>query len=173
MKRLHLPLLLAALALCAAHGGVRAQSAQLNMTGEITLGTCDWAVGDGNRTVALDPISANALPANGATGFKSFRLTLTNCTPILSSATFIFAGTPDPADALRFQNTGDATGVAIELESMDGQTIGADGTNNARSAPIVEGQTSLVLQAGYWRLGGQALSTGRVAAVTTVTMNYN
>ncbi|MFC4761898.1 fimbrial protein [Dyella koreensis] len=172
MKRLHLPLLVA-LAFSAASGGAWAQSAQFDMTGQITLGTCDWAVGDDNRTIRLDPINANALPANGGAGFKAFRLTLHNCTPVLSNATFIFSGTPDTVDALRFQSTGDATGVAVELASMDGQTIGADGTNNTRTTPIVSGQSSLLLQAGYWRLGGQALNAGTVTAVSTVTLNYN
>lgn len=151
-----------------------AQSVTFNVTGTITPpGTCQWAVGDANRTVTLDPISMRTLPASGAAGFKNFSLTLLNCTDTLTSATFTFAGTPDTNNPLMFQNTGDAGDMAIVLESMDGQMIGANGTNNARTVPITAKQAVLNLQVGYWRLGSSALTSGIVNAVSTVTLSYN
>lgn len=106
-------------------------------------------------------------------GLKNFSLTLLNCSDNLTTATFTFAGTPDTTNPLLFQNTGDAGDMAIVLESMDGQMIGANGTNNARTVPITAKQAVLNLQVGYWRLGSGTLTSGIVNAVSTVTLSYN
>lgn len=173
MKRRGLPLF-ALLALTVIGGGAHAQSTTFNVSGTISPSTCQWSVAaDADRIVALDPIQASALPASGATGFKAFSLTLDQCDPGLSSATFSFNGNPDPHDPLRYQNSGTASGVAIELQSADGATIGANGTNSERTRTINAGQTSLPLRAAYWRVSGASLSSGTVASVATVSISYN
>jgi type 1 fimbria pilin len=173
MKRRGSPLF-ALLVLAVIGNGAHAQSTTFHLSGTITPGTCQWSVAsDADRTVALDPIQASALPASGATGFKTFSLTLNQCSPGLTSAEFAFSGTPDPRDPLRYQSSGTATGVAIELQSADGATIGANGTNNTRTTPITADQTSLNLRAAYWRLSGVAVSGGTVKSVATVTISYN
>lgn len=151
-----------------------AQSVTFNVTGTVQAGTCDLSAGDVNRVVKLDPIYVGDLPANGAAGTVNFNLIVNNCAPGLSNAIFTFTGTPDASDGLRYQNTGTATGVAIELESAsDSQTIGADGTNNARTVAISGGQAVLGLTASYWRLAGVAANPGSVTAVATVNTSYN
>jgi type 1 fimbria pilin len=172
MKRPHMTPLVA-LVLFAAGGSASAQSVAFQLTGSIVPATCDWSLGDGNRTIALDPIEARALPGIGAAGFKRFDLNLENCSDGVTSATFTFAGTSDPNDPLRYKNSGGATGVAIELQSMDGQTIGANGTNNARTTPVIGRRAVLGLNVAYWRIGSVALDTGTVTSVATVTMRYN
>jgi type 1 fimbria pilin len=172
MKRLHL-ILLVALTASAVSSVAPAQSVGFNMTGSIVPPTCDWSVGDNNRTIALDPIDARALPANGAAGSKLFKLSLEKCSDGVTSATFSFTGTSDPDDPLRYKNTGDAKGVAIELQSTDGKTVGANGTDNARTTAVVAGGTVLELNAAYWRIGTTALGTGTVTSVATVSMSYN
>lgn len=165
--------LLGGFALFVACGGVCAQSLNFNMTGQINSGTCAWSAADLDRTVALDPIGLTKLPASGGAGFVPFTIHIEKCTPGMNSATFTFSGTPDPNDPLRYKNSADATGVAIELESSDGLTLGANGTNSARTVPIVGDQASLDLRAGYWRVTGTPLSTGNVMSTALVTMSYD
>lgn len=173
MKRMHRSLL-SGLALIAACGGAQAQTnANFDLTGEILQGTCEWSVADVDRTVVLDPIGILKLPASGGAGFVSFSLTLENCTPGLSSATFVFGGTPDAVDPLRYQNAGDAAGVAIELQSAEGRTLGANGDDSSRTVAIVGSRAVLDLRAGYWRLPGVAVGPGSVLSMAMVTTRYD
>ncbi|WP_267225495.1 fimbrial protein [Dyella silvae] len=173
MKRRGLPLF-ALLAFTVIGGGAHAQSTTFNVSGTISPSTCQWSVAsDADRTVALDPIQASALPASGATGFKAFSLTLDQCDPGLSTATFSFSGTPDSRDPLRYKNSGTASGVAVELQSTDGLTIGANGANSTRTTAISAGTTSLPLRAAYWRVSGASVSAGTVKSVATVSISYN
>jgi type 1 fimbria pilin len=141
-----------------------------DIVGAITVGTCQWAVGDDNRTVVFDPIDASVLNAQGSGNFKTFSLTLQNCAPGMASATFVFGGTPDSADPLRFLNTGSAQGTAVELESADDLNIGANGTNNSRTVPVVSNGAVIALRAGYWRVG--AVTAGSVESIATVSVTY-
>ncbi|WP_130617562.1 fimbrial protein [Dyella amyloliquefaciens] len=144
-----------------------------NMTGTIVNGTCQWTLSGGSdSTVALDPISVSALPAVGATGYKPFQLTVNSCSAGLTQATFAFTGTSDATDLARYKNTGAATGVAVELESADGATIGANNTNNTRTVPISAGQATLDLRVAYWKLPSVLATTGSVLSSTLVTMSY-
>ncbi|MGC1548826.1 MAG: fimbrial protein [Rhodanobacter sp.] len=146
----------------------------VNVTGSISEGTCDLSAGDVNRSVKLSSIFKGDLPPSGAAGAVNFNLTVGNCAAGLSNATFTFSGTPDPNDGLRYMNTGNATGVAIELaSSSDGQTIGANGTNNSRTVAISGGQAVLGLTASYWRIGTVPIKAGSVSAVATVNTSYN
>lgn len=154
-------------------GQAHASDLTIHFNGKFIEPTCEWAAGDENRAVKFDDINVSQLQRPGLAGVKVFSIGLVNCASGLSLANFTFSGTPDPADNLRYQNTGTATGVAVELESADGQTIGANGTNNARQSPIAGGNASLNLQAGYWRLGTGALSSGTVSATATVVATYN
>lgn len=168
-------LLAAAFTALLASGAAGADTANIQVNGDIAAGTCELAAGDVNRTVTLDTVSVKDMPASGkaSAGAKNFTLTVLNCDPGLTTATFTFAGTPDATDGLRYRNTGTAKGVAIELESADGQTIGANGTNNARASTITGDQATLDLNVSYWHLPGVALSSGSVRAVATVEVTYN
>jgi type 1 fimbria pilin len=154
----------------AAHAGTTVAQTQFDMTGEIDPGTCQWAVGDDDRTIVFDPIDASVLNASGSGNFQTFNLTLQNCAPGMISATFVFGGTPDTNDPLRFLNTGSAQGTAVELESADGLNIGADGTNNSRTVSVVNNGAVIALRAGYWRVG--SVAAGSVDSVATVSVTY-
>jgi type 1 fimbria pilin len=154
----------------AAHAGTAMAQTQFDITGDIEPGTCQWAVGDDDRMIVFDAIDASVLNANGSGNFQTFSLSLQNCAPGMSSATFVFGGTPDTSDPLRLLNTGSAHGTAVELESADGVNIGANGTNNSRTVPIVSNGAVIGLRAGYWRVG--AVAAGSVSSVATVTVVY-
>ncbi|QRN52839.1 fimbrial protein [Dyella caseinilytica] len=163
-------LLVMGIVVSAAHAGTAVAQTQFDMTGEIDPGTCQWAVGDDDRTIVFDPIDASVLNVYGSGNFQTFNLTLQNCAPGMTGATFVFGGTPDTSDPLRFLNTGSAKGAAVELESADGLNIGANGTNNTRTVPVVNNGAVIALRAGYWRVG--SVSAGSVSSVATVTVVY-
>lgn len=152
---------------------MHAQSVTFNVTGTIEPGTCEWVVGDNDKDISLDPIDISAFPASGGVNFKPFRLSLQNCTPDLSSVTFVFSGTSDANDPLRFANIGTAGGVAIQLQSADGVTIAADGSNSSRTVPVTSGNATISLSAGYWRVAARPLSGGSVSAIALVSMTYH
>ena len=147
-------------------------SAAVNVTGRLVGGTCQWDAGGANRTISLDRVNVSALKTGQATALKSFNLSLINCSPGTAQAVFTFSGTPDATDPMRHRNSGTAKGVAVELASNDGRTIGANGTNNRRTVAIVGNRAVLALQAGYWKVSDNA-SGGTVSATATLTINYN
>lgn len=162
-----------ALVLAAMSPVAAAQSDSFNLTGTIQAASCDWAIGGADRTIQLDTIHQGDLPVTGGAGFTPFTLNLTSCAPGTSTVTFTFAGNATPGDPMRYRNTGNASGVALELQSADGSTIGANGVQSTRTIAVAGGNAVLPLQVGYWRLAGQAVTPGAVSAVATVTLGYN
>ena len=163
---------LAAFALCGGASSAASAQSNVSVTGRLTAATCQWGVGGGDHAVPLDPINVSQLREGKVVGLKTFSLSLTNCTAGLVSATFTFSGAPDATDKLRYRNTGTAAGIAIELQSSDGKTIGADGTDNQRTAVVTGNQVTLPLQAGYWQVSPVA-SSGTVDSGITFAIQYN
>lgn len=166
-----LGLSLAAIALCGGVSSAALAQSNVSVSGRLTVGTCQWGIDGPDRTVLLDPVYPSQLKQGQIVGVKTFTLTLVNCAPGVTSATFSFSGTPDTTDKQRYRNSGTATGVAIELQSIDGKTIGADGTDDQRVANASGNQVVLPLQAGYWQVGSHA-TTGDVQTAITFTINY-
>jgi len=160
------------LALAAGSSPAWAQNVQFNLSGTILEPTCDWSLGSDDRHVLLAPIGSKELPASGAARFTDFSLSLEKCSPAITQARFTFTGTSEPKAPPRFQNTGDAAGVAVELQSADGTTVGANGVGNVRTQAVTGGATELKLRAGYWRILGEPVVAGSVAAVAAVTVEY-
>ncbi|WP_250633757.1 fimbrial protein [Pinirhizobacter soli] len=160
------------LAFTAGSTGASAQSVEFNLTGTIQEPTCDWSLGSDERKVLLAPIGSKELPASGAARFTDFSLSLEKCSSSTTQARFTFTGTSEPKAPPRFQNTGDATGVAVELQSADGTTVGANGVGNVRTQAVTGGAAELKLRAGYWRILGEPVVAGSVAAVAAVTVEY-
>lgn len=167
-----LSLSLAAVVLCAGVSSAALAQSNVSVTGRLTAGTCQWGVGGSDHAVPLDPINVAQLRQGQVAGLKTFSLALTNCSAGVVSARFTFSGTSDATDKLRYRNTGSAAGVAVELQSADGKTIGADGTDNQRTAIVTGDQVTLPLQAGYWQVGARA-SSGTVNSAITFAIQYN
>ncbi|SFR95166.1 major type 1 subunit fimbrin (pilin) [Dyella sp. OK004] len=165
--------LLLAMGLAATAGTAGADTATVTINGTIDAGTCSISVGDVNKNVTLATIKTSDLPASGAAALQNVTLTVDNCDAGLSTATFTFTGTSDATDLVRWQNTGTAQGVAVELESSAGVPIGANATNNVLTAQITGGQAVLTFQAGYWHLPSVTATAGSVSAVATVNTSYN
>ncbi|MCO5397565.1 fimbrial protein [Ralstonia soli] len=162
---------LALLALCGGVSSGAVAQSNVSVTGNLTAGTCQWGVGGSDHAVLLDPVNVSQLRRGQVVGLKTFDLVLTNCSAGTVSATFTFSGTSDATDKLRYRNNGTARGVAVELQSRDGRTIGADGTDNQRVATVAATEVTLPLQVGYWQVGATA-SSGDVDTGITFTIDY-
>jgi len=163
---------LAAFALCGGGSSAAVAQSNVSVTGRLTAGTCQWGVGGSDPLVLLDPINVSQLKRGQVAGLKTFSLSLINCSPGLVSATFSFGGISDATDTLRYRNQGTATGVAIELQSSDGKTIGADATDYQRTATVTGNEVTLPLQVGYWQVGARATS-GTVIGGISFMVRYN
>jgi len=163
---------LAAFALGGGASTIAMAQSNVSVTGSLTAGTCQWGIDGGDYAVPLDTVNVSQLKQGQVSGLKAFSLSLTKCSARMVSATFTFSGTSDATDKLRYRNSGTAAGVAIELQSTDGKTIGADGTNNKRTATVTGNQVTLPLQAGYWQVGARA-SGGTVDSAITFAIQYN
>jgi type 1 fimbria pilin len=156
----------------AAMAQAHAQTLNMELTGTIKPASCQWRIGDDNRSIALDPIGINALPASGRAATVPFTLQLQNCGANISQVQFGFSGRPEPGDPAQYLNLDAAEGVAVNLADRAGVTLRADGAGSSRIVPIADGAVSIDLNASYWRLPGQAVKTGTVRAVATVTVQY-
>lgn len=149
-----------------------AQSLGFEMTGDILPPTCRWAIGDGNRKVQLNAIDLKDLPASGAAGHTQFQLMLEDCSAGVTQVMFAFSGNVADSDSFRYRNIGSAKGMAIELQSDNGRTLRADGSDSSRAVAVIANRAVLDLQVAYWRLDGQQTSSGTVIAVAQVVMTY-
>nr|WP_311528364.1 fimbrial protein [uncultured Ralstonia sp.] len=150
-----------------------AQGSSVTVSGRLTASTCQWEVGEsGDIGVGLDPINLGTLKLGQVAGVKTFNLSLTNCSTDTANAVFSFSGTPDLTDPLRYRNTGTASGVAVQLQSSDGATIGANDPNNQRVASRSGTRITLPLQAGYWKVVDSARA-GTVGSAITFAIRYN
>lgn len=149
-----------------------AQTAGFDMTGEILPPTCSWAVGDDNRSVQMDAIDMKDLPASGAAGHTPFQLVLEGCSAGVTQVKFDFSGAADTVNPAVYSNIGTAKGMAVALLSTDGRMLRADGSDSTRIVPLIANRATLDLQAAYWRLSGQATSSGTVIAVAQVVFTY-
>ncbi|SFR95150.1 Pilin (type 1 fimbria component protein) [Dyella sp. OK004] len=134
--------------------------------------TCSISAGDVNKTVTLNSAKISDFINSVSAADKPFTITVDNCINNAVAATFTFTGAPDPVNPVIFRNTAGATGVGVRLFSNDGQTIGANGTTNARTIPIVGGRGVLPLTAQYYKTGA-SVDAGKVSAQATVAMSYN
>lgn len=160
--------------LCCVFGATitHAQSLGFEMTGDILPPTCRWAVGDDNRSIQLDAIDLRDLPASGAAGHTPFQLVLEGCSAGVTQVVFAFSGNVDISDTYRYRNIGSAMGMAMELQSSDGRTLRADGSDSTRTVAVSADRAALDLRVAYWRLDGQQTSSGTVIAVAQVVMTY-
>ncbi|KRP59856.1 fimbrial protein [Pseudomonas trivialis] len=134
--------------------------------------TCDLAVGDVNRTIALVPVQANAFDNSPFAGVHDFELSA-ECSDT-QSVTFRFSGAPATENPLLFANTGTAGGVALWLYSrINGaaQTLPANGSDNERTVAVTGNRAVLPLSAAYHRNG--TVSPGTLISTATVNITYN
>lgn len=87
---------------------------------------------------------------------------------------FLFSGTPSAGDGTRFQNTGDAAGLGLQLESAaDGKLIPANGVDSdrTRTLNVANGVAALGLRAAYYREA--PVKAGSFESKVMVSLSYN
>lgn len=114
--------IMSAMSLCTANAFADANvgTATVTVTGDILPSTCELDQPDGNYTLDLGNIGV--LDLSEEVGEPSSQradteIRFTNCDPSLTSIDMTFNGTPDDDLPDYFKNTGDATGVAIDIGS--------------------------------------------------------
>ncbi|NWC09449.1 type 1 fimbrial protein [Pseudomonas agarici] len=145
----------------------------LQIEGTVEGGTCNLIADDIERPIRLPPVKVSDFAHTDSAGHKPFELSA-RCDSDINSVTFTFHGTPAPADAARFANTGDASGLGLWLYSHQGgvqQTIRADGNDNTRTLTPSGGLAVLPLGAAYWKIG--AIREGTLESQATVDVTYN
>lgn len=107
---------------------------------------------------------------------KDFELVLTNCPASLTSAKIRLEGMADANDLDVFRNdirSGFATGVGIEIKSMDGSGVLAPGTSTgALTLNTVTGTNSLSFVAAY-KMTGAKMTAGEVNVPVQFSVSYN
>jgi type 1 fimbria pilin len=179
MNKLHRNM---ALALCALAGLMTqeafAQStATINLSGNVTAGTCSVA----NVDQDMPPVSANAFPATGtgaAAGSQtSFDLRFTDCSGV-AEATLIFGTTADaaPGQANTFANKANSPAPHTSIWLRDDSCAGGAFTRQPGSTKTIAitGNTANVpLCAVYHKLNTGNPTQGAISTNFTVSVSYN
>lgn len=117
-----------------------------------------------------DAIKMSQLSEAGSfTDWVSFDIRIYNCPLQTTVATISFDGTADPVSPeLRYQNSGTATGVSVELQAVDGTPLG-DG--KSMNGEIVNQEYTWNLRARAWTESG-GVKAGTIASVISATLTY-
>ncbi|KVL21197.1 fimbrial protein [Burkholderia sp. MSMB1826] len=170
---------LAAASIVAMAPAAHAFDGTIDFTGSIVATTCTINGGGSanNFTVALPPVSTDALKAAGSTaGRTPFQLKLTNYQPDTGKvATFFESGpTINTATGRLMVDAGGAEGVEIGLLNDSFQHIAAGAAYNSQNSQVVDitgGAATLNYYAQYESLG-TALKAGPANSRVQYTMSY-
>jgi major type 1 subunit fimbrin (pilin) len=168
-------LLLFMFAALAAAPAFAQSDATLTFSGTILPPSCDVDSSSQNQTVTLASTPIMNFAAVGSTASpQAVSLNLINC-PVGTNVTMTVSGTMDTVASV-LQNTGNATGVGVQLLSASsvGATTGTPVTLNSASSLGTVGSTGTMtvpFVAQYYRLG--TMTAGTVAATATVSFTYN
>ena len=148
-----------------------ADNITLNFTGNIKASTCNLVGGD-NIDIDLNKISAGVL-SNAGSGsvWKTFDISLNNCSPYINQVKLTFTGTVDTADANSlYKNQGTAKNLAIQLQNGNGTTT--LGHQKILQVPL-NGQTSINIPLRTRAFSSLGNATpGTVLANITATITY-
>lgn len=153
-----------------------ATSGTITFSGRIDPGTCDLSISGANREILLDAVKIGDFDDSASAAPESFELRAA-CESGVSTVTFVFNGTPHPADAVRFHNTGTATGVALWLYTREAgggtRTLAPAAPGNTATVPVAAGTAVLPLVAAYYRVGAVGtVTSGTLSSMTTVNITY-
>lgn len=139
----------------------------------LSLAACSIDAGDSDKVVVLGDHKSSDITRDGATDWRSFTLTSTDCDlSQMSDAKFTFSGTASTDPGL-FAVSGGAKGIGIELwtdgDATDTQVI--PGMPLTRTA--LAGGETYGFRARYKRLAGQPVEAGRADAVVNLNVSFN
>lgn len=171
MKKSFCKLLLTSLVMAASHNMANADPVDINITGNVVASPCTLDVAGSNLSPSLGTIQATALEAAASSStWVPFDLKVKSCPASTTSATVTFSGTPDTdsPDSM-YASTGNATKVAVELQSAAGDLLGngktLTGTIEADHTYTYKLQTRAYSTAG-------SVMPGTISAVVQATFTY-
>lgn len=144
-------------------------SKDIALKGKVVASPC--IVEQENMRVNLgDNIDMNTLAAAGAfTDWVGFDVRVYDCPLQNTAVSIVFNGAADASDPdSRYQNSGTATNVAVELRAADGTPLG-DG--KTLTGAIVNQEVTWNLRARVWTPTGN-VRPGTVSAVVSATLTW-
>lgn len=117
-----------------------------------------------------DNIKMSDLATAGSfTSWVAFSIRIYNCPQQTSLSTITFNGTADNSNPdFRYQNSGTATGVAVELLAEDGTPLG---NGKSLTSAITNQEYTWNLRTRAWTESG-SVRPGTVSAVISATLTY-
>ncbi|MFQ8771237.1 MAG: fimbrial protein [Escherichia coli] len=128
---------------------VRKVQAGDQLTGKITLISCDITPASKNKTVDLGAWAKATLTITTKRR-REFKINVENCPETVESVAVLFDGTKDTVNDTLLQVTpgeGMATGVGVKLYNSDRSTAIKPGTVSETTAPDDEGNAELTFYA--------------------------
>lgn len=153
-----------------------ASDGTINFTGTIAAQTCTVSVNGGgsSATVTLPKVAAGVLNEAGAVaGNTRFTLTLSDCSAKTGDVYAYFEQGAGVNANGRLTNTGDATGVDLQLLDSANNPINAGSTEQStapKTVALADGAGTLAYSAQYYATA--AATAGSVASTVNYSINY-
>lgn len=165
--------ILAAMSFSILMGSAQAIDTTINITGKVVASPCEFD-GDSilNINLGRNIEAIDLATANTAGDWVPFSFAMKNCPLSTTNVVATFNGTPDSPGSLNlYKNTGDATNVAVEVQSRDSAHKPL-GDGQSWSIPRTPSNTAVFPMQGRILSKGGA-TPGLVAAVVNITFTYN
>jgi len=155
---------------CGAYAANDANSATINFTGKVVASTCTPSWAGKNTEVDFGDVAAADFGKAVGTVAKSrdFTLSLTDCDASITAVKVTANGTPDADDAEAYKNSGEATGVGVELKT--GSDVMKDGASHEFT--ISNSSADMNFSAQLVNTKAAAPVIGSVASTVTLNMDY-
>lgn len=155
---------------CVAHAANDANSATINFTGKVIASTCTPSWAGKNTEIDFGDVAATDFGTAVGTVAKSrdFTLSLTDCDASVKNVKVTANGAADEDDAEAYKNSGEATGVGIELKT------GSDVLKNGASHEfaVSNNNADMNFTAQLVNTKAAAPVIGDVAGTVTLNMDY-
>lgn len=170
MKRSFSKLFLASLIMAASYNVANADPVEINITGNVVASPCSLDIAGSDLSPSLGDIQATALAdAGSSSAWVPFDLKLKDCPVSTTSATVTFNGVADAESNDRYSNQGNATKVAVELQSAGGDNLG---NGKTLTGTIEQDHTyTYKLQTRAYSTAGGVMP-GTISAVVQATFTY-
>lgn len=170
-------LVLAAATSALVMSAAQASDGTINFSGQLTAQTCTTSVNGTSNvgTVTLPTFSIASLASAGATvGATNFTINLSGCQGTIATAAAIFeAGAGVDPTTQNIRNTGNATGVQLQLLDSNGAVIKAgDTSQTANTARTTVTGATAVLPYAVQYIASAATTAGTVVGSVTYSINY-
>jgi len=153
-----------------AHATNDANSATVNFAGKLIASTCTPSWSSKSSEIDFGEVSVTDFGSSVGSSAKSrdFTLSLSGCDESIQKVKVTASGTPDSAYADAYKNSGDATGVGIELKT--GNEILSNGASH--EFLVTDANTDMNFTAELVNTTSSAPVKGGVAGTVTLNMDY-